>query len=240
MKLQFSLMIAMAFVLSAFNYTTYPKTLASTSYEVTVDEDIPIERTVYVPKKTIIPPVKLDVKEIVEVEQEPEFVEEKKPDIVEKVVEVVPIQKELPPIPKPQAKKKIIKPIIVVEPEEPEVEPILFAVDEMPRYPACEGEDMDSKARQKCSLKALKMFLRDKLNYPAIARENGVEGTAVLTFVVEKDGSITDLQIKHDPGAGLGIEALRVAKLMSNWIPGKQRGRAVRVRFTLPVKFKLS
>ena len=84
------------------------------------------------------------------------------------------------------------------------------------------------------------MFLRDKLNYPAIARENGVEGIAVLTFVVEKDGSITDLQIKHDPGAGLGIEALRVAKLMSNWIPGKQRGRAVRVRFTLPVKFKLS
>ena len=86
-------------------------------------------------------------------------------------------------------------------------------------------------------------FIYKNIKYPAIARENGVEGTAVVQFVVETDGSITDAKVVRDPGAQTGSEALRVVNLMKNkgiqWIPGKQRGRAVRVQFNLPVRFRL-
>ncbi|MCI4649500.1 MAG: energy transducer TonB [Phaeodactylibacter sp.] len=86
-------------------------------------------------------------------------------------------------------------------------------------------------------------FIYKNIKYPAIARENGVEGTAVVQFVVETDGSITDANVVRDPGAQTGAEALRVVNLMKEqgiqWIPGKQRGRAVRVQFNLPVRFRL-
>ena len=76
-----------------------------------------------------------------------------------------------------------------------------------------------------------------------MARENNVQGTAVIRFIVEKDGSLTEMEIVRDPGAGLGREALRVVNLMNQleakWTPGKQNARPVRVRFNLPVKFRL-
>ena len=81
------------------------------------------------------------------------------------------------------------------------------------------------------------------MNYPPIARENGVEGTVVIQFVVEKDGTIKDARTVRDIGAQCGAEALRVVNLMNTkgkkWTPGKQRGKSVRVQFNLPVKFRL-
>lgn len=82
-------------------------------------------------------------------------------------------------------------------------------------------------------------FIYSNIKYPSIARENGVEGMVVVKFVVEKDGSITLPEVIRDIGAGCGQEALRVVSMMPKWEPGKQRGRAVRVQFNLPVKFKL-
>jgi protein TonB len=86
-------------------------------------------------------------------------------------------------------------------------------------------------------------YIYKNLKYPAIARENGVEGQVVLQFVVDKDGSIADAKVVRDIGAGCGTEAEKVVNGMNNmgqkWIPGKQRGRPVRVLYTLPVKFKL-
>jgi protein TonB len=81
------------------------------------------------------------------------------------------------------------------------------------------------------------------VKYPAIARENGIQGRVVVQFVVEKDGKITDANVVRDIGAGCGEEALRVVNSMNSmnqrWTPGKQRGKPVRVQFTLPVSFKL-
>jgi protein TonB len=81
------------------------------------------------------------------------------------------------------------------------------------------------------------------VKYPAIARENGIQGRVVVQFVVEKDGKITDANVVRDIGAGCGEEALRVVNSMNGmnqrWTPGKQRGKPVRVQFTLPVSFKL-
>ena len=86
-------------------------------------------------------------------------------------------------------------------------------------------------------------YIYKNLKYPAIARENGVSGTVVIQFVVGKDGSVKDAELKRDIGAGCGEAALKVINAMNNlpqkWTPGKQRGRSVPVYFTLPVKFKL-
>jgi protein TonB len=122
------------------------------------------------------------------------------------------------------------------------VEEIFKVVEDMPRFPGC--EDLPTKEeRKQCADKKMLEFIYKNIKYPAIARENGVEGTAVVQFVVETDGSITDANVVRDPGAQTGAEALRVVNLMKEqgiqWIPGKQRGRAVRVQFNLPVRFRL-
>ena len=82
-------------------------------------------------------------------------------------------------------------------------------------------------------------YLGKNINYPPIAQENGIEGTAVVRFVVNETGGISDIQIIRDIGGGCGKESVRVVKNMPNWKPGRQRGQAVKVYFTLPVRFKL-
>ena len=115
-------------------------------------------------------------------------------------------------------------------------------VEQMPRFPGCENKGSEAE-KKTCAQQELLKFIYKNIKYPAIARENGVEGTAVVTFVVEKDGSVTDARVVRDIGAQCGDEALRVVNLMNQqgikWTPGKQRGRPVRVQFNLPVKFKL-
>jgi protein TonB len=80
------------------------------------------------------------------------------------------------------------------------------------------------------------------VQYPLLAREEGVEGRVIVQFVVEPDGTITNAEIVRDIGSGCGSEALRVVNTMNQmeekWTPGRQRGVAVRVLFTLPVSFK--
>lgn len=83
-------------------------------------------------------------------------------------------------------------------------------------------------------------FLRDHIRYPAIAKENNVTGRVFIQFVVERDGSLTDLKILRDPGSGLGEEALRVLKISPHWTPGIQNGKPVRVQYTVPVNFSLA
>ncbi len=82
-------------------------------------------------------------------------------------------------------------------------------------------------------------FLRDNLKFPRSAVEIGVSGTVYIQFVVEPDGSITNIEAVRGPGVGLNEEAVRVAGMMPRWDPGMQRGRAVRVLFTMPIKFVL-
>jgi len=86
---------------------------------------------------------------------------------------------------------------------------------------------------------ALMNYLKNAIHYPAIAEENGIQGRVVCTFVVERDGSITDDKVARSVDPSLDKEATRVIKSMPKWIPGKQNGSSVRVKFTLPVTFKL-
>lgn len=88
-------------------------------------------------------------------------------------------------------------------------------------------------------LPALYEFLRNNVKYPAFAKEVGIQGTVYVSFVVEKDGSISDVQLLRKIGGGCDEEAVRVVKNMPHWKPGRQMGRPVRVLYNLPIKFAL-
>jgi len=106
------------------------------------------------------------------------------------------------------------------------VDKIFDVVEENPSFPG--------------GWEAFYKLVGSKLKYPAQARRMGIEGKVHLQFVVEKDGSIGDLFIAKGVGAGLDEESLRVMNLVPNFNPGKQRGRPVRVRMTIPIHFRLS
>ncbi len=120
--------------------------------------------------------------------------------------------------------------------------PIPDSVEEMPRFPGCEGI-IDNQEKTNCSNKKLMEYIYQHIKYPAIARENGIEGTVFISFVVEKNGDISQAKIIRDIGAGCGREALRVVNEMKKngikWIPGFQGGRKVKTQFNLPIHYKL-
>jgi protein TonB len=82
-------------------------------------------------------------------------------------------------------------------------------------------------------------FISHNLKYPGKARDNNTQGSVTISFVVEKDGTISDVKVETGLGDGCDEEALRIIKLSPRWIPGKQNGRAVRVTYSVPVKFTL-
>ncbi len=86
---------------------------------------------------------------------------------------------------------------------------------------------------------ALMKFLSKNINYPEIAQENGIQGRVIVSFVVEKNGLPSQVKVVRGVDPALDKEAIRVVKKMPAWKPGKQQGRAVRQRFTLPVVFRL-
>ena len=110
--------------------------------------------------------------------------------------------------------------------EEEEEEVVFVVVETMPEFPG--GQQ------------ALFKYLSENVKYPVIAQENGIQGRVICQFVVNKDGAIVDIEVVRSSGdASLDKEAVRVIKSMPKWKAGKQRGKAVRVKYTLPVNFKL-
>lgn len=103
-------------------------------------------------------------------------------------------------------------------------ENIFMVVEDMPQFP---GGNVTK-------------WIAKNVKYPQLAQENGIQGKVSIKFVIEKDGSITDVQVSRGVDASLDREAVRVIKAMPKWKPGKQRGKAVRVSYTLPINFQLS
>jgi protein TonB len=129
-------------------------------------------------------------------------------------------------------------------PPAPDEEEIFKIVEQMPRFPGCDDMPGTNEERTQCANQKLYEFLYKHIQYPTLARENNIQGNVVISFVVNKDGSIVDAQVLREPGAGCGEEALRVIQLMNakniKWTPGKQRGKPVRVQFILPIRFALA
>lgn len=86
---------------------------------------------------------------------------------------------------------------------------------------------------------AMMAYLSENMKYPKKARKKGVQGQVVITFVVDKTGQVTDVRILKDPGEGCGEEAARLVREMPRWTPGMANDRPVKVRYTLPLRFKL-
>lgn len=120
----------------------------------------------------------------------------------------------------------VIAPPVEAPVEEEEEEVVFVVVETMPEFPG--GQQ------------ALFKYLSENVKYPVIAQENGIQGRVICQFVVNKDGSIVEVEVVRSGGdASLDKEAVRVIKSMPKWKPGKQRGKAVRVKYTVPVNFRL-
>lgn len=140
-----------------------------------------------------------------------------------------------PPPPPPNTSETVERPRL---PDDEEEDEIFTIVQDMPRFPGCE-EMADSGEKKKCAEKKMLEFIYKSIKYPTLAKENGIEGMVVISYVVEKDGSVTNAKVLRGPGSGCNNEALRVVNSMPKWIPGKQRNQPVRVQFNLPIGFNL-
>lgn len=119
------------------------------------------------------------------------------------------------------------KDAIITEPVKPreEKDKVFEVVEQMPSFPGGSG--------------ALMQYLSKNIKYPPVAEENGIQGRVVCSFVVERDGSVSDVRILKGVDPSLDKEAIRVVSAMPKWIPGRQNGQMVRVKYNLPVTFRL-
>lgn len=233
---RFGLFFALLLTLPSFNWTSDPVVLKEFTVEPLIDIDIEVDPPITrqdPPPPTPPPPVIEEVpeEEILE-DDEPEFIDQ---DIEEDVYidePEVEIEKEvLPPPPPPPS------------PPIPVVEEIFKVVESMPRFPGCENEPGNNKTKEDCAKQKMLQYIYKNVEYPSVCRENGIEGMVVIQFVIAKDGSVEGAKIVRDIGGNCGLAALKVVKAMNKlpqkWTPGRQRGKAVKVLYTLPVRFKL-
>ncbi len=127
------------------------------------------------------------------------------------------------------SQETVIEPVITEQVEvveETKEDKVFMVVEQMPEFPGGEA--------------AMLKYIADNVNYPPLAKENNIQGRVIVQFVVDENGRITNLKVARDIGWGCGEEALRVVKSMPRWKPGKQRNKAVRVQYALPIKFELN
>ena len=201
-----------AVLFAAFEWTATEKKHTGEIIQqgILLEEEIMVPITL--PEKKVVPPPPQakQITEILEIVEDDAEIEESEIMSVEDQGEVVEINEEAN---------------IVVE-EVAEEETIYQVVEQQPEFPG--------------GMQALMKYLRDNIQYPRISRENNSQGKSYVNFVVNTDGSIQDVEIMKSSGdVYLDKEAVRVVKTMPKWNPGKQAGKAVRVRFTLPVLFRL-
>ncbi|MFT5168642.1 MAG: protein TonB [Saprospiraceae bacterium] len=233
--LKLGFVISLSLTVMAFNYTVYDEPNQDYERPLPMEEDelIPVQRTVQREKKEL-PPLSLKPTDKF-IDDEIIFDPEPEPINPKIVLDPVPADPRPMPIVMPDPKPPVL-------PNEPVVEaPIIFeVVEQMPRFSGCEDMGFNESELKSCSDKKMLEYIYSKVKYPAMARENGIEGTVVASFVVEKDGAISGLKIAREIGGGCGNEILRIVKDMPDWIPGEQRKKKVRVQFNLPIKFTLN
>lgn len=182
----------------------------------------PIQNTPPPPQINIPPPVKTVIKflppkvtdkEVVEEEEMPTIEEIKQNDVGAETVEGT-------------GEVVFEEPVAEVAKEEVDEDVVFTVVEQQAEFPG--------------GMEALVKFLQKNVKYPAIARRMGVEGSVFVSFVVDRAGAISDIQIVKGISAECDKEAVRVVGMMPPWKPGKQNGKAVKSRFVLPVKFKLA
>jgi len=206
---EIGLIIGLALMLFAFEWKSYEKTVVDVS---TREVENVAEEIIPITEQKVKPPPPAPVVQVVKINIVEDDVEvDDEIDIDAEADENTEVQEYIAPVRE--------------EEESAEEAQIFMVVESMPEYPG--GEP------------ALYKFLAENIKYPQMAKESGIQGRVFVTFVVERNGSVTDVRVLRGIGGGCDEEAIRVVKSMPTWTPGKQRGKSVRVQYNLPVKFTL-
>ncbi|MAR42596.1 MAG: energy transducer TonB [Flavobacteriaceae bacterium] len=178
------------------------------------DEEIPITEQIKTPPPPPPPPPAPEIIEIVEDEEEIEetIIESTETD-QEEIVEIVEVEEEFEDVDVPFA-----------------------VIEDVPIFPGCER--VAKSKRRDCFQEQINKHIRKNFRYPEIAQEMGIQGRVYVNFVIDKDGSITSIRMRG-PDKNLEKEAQRIISKLPRMTPGKQRGRAVRVPFSIPITFRL-
>ena len=179
-------------------------------------EEIPITEQVKTPPPPPPPPPAPQVIEIVEDEKEVEetVIESTETD-EDEVIEVDDVE---------------------IEEEDLDVDVPFAVIEDVPIFPGC--ENVSKKERRICFQQKMNKHIRNNFRYPEIAQEMGIQGRVYVNFIIAKDGNITNIQMRG-PDNNLEKEAYRIISRLPKMIPGKQRGRPVRVPFSIPIVFRL-
>ena len=197
-------------------YKTYEKESVDIGM-LTVDDDEEEEVPLTEQLKTPPPPPPPPAPQIIEVVEDEE-------DVEETVIESTETTQE-----------EVIEEVEVLE-EEVDVDVPFAIIEDVPLFPGCER--IKKSERRKCFQEKLDKHVLKNFRYPEIAQEMGVQGRVFVTFVIDRDGTITGIRTRG-PDKNLEKEAARIIGKLLNMTPGKQRGRAVRVPFSYPINFRL-
>ena len=212
--------VALAVMFAAFEWTTrdYVETepVVYAAYAQMEEEIVPITQPIF----TAAPPPPADAPQVAEILD----IVENDEEIVEEKIETSESTTEAISGPVAQVSGPVATGPVVVEEASDEGE-IFQVVEQMPEFPG--------------GMQALMTYLSKNIKYPSVAQDNGIQGRVLVSFVVNKDGSIVDPEVIKSVDAALDKEAMRVIKAMPKWNPGKQRGKPVRVKYTVPVLFRL-
>jgi len=235
--LKIGFIISLSIVIMAFNITVYE--YENKDYITEIPIEVPFEKIIRTPaeKEKKLPPPDLEASDKI-IDEDPDYIEDPLPEPIDTEIKV---DTQILKYSLPKFTPERSAPPVNLEPKEiiEKVPPIFEVVEDMPRFPGCEDVEMTKKEKKTCSDKALLEYIYSEIKYPDMASKNGIEGTVVLVFIVDTTGEISNIEILKEIGGGCGKEVIRVVSGMPDWIPGKQRGREVRVRFKLPVKFTL-
>ena len=201
----------------AIESKTYEKTFdyEALNVEDDDDEDIPITEQIKTPPPPPPPPPAPEVIEVVEDEEEVEetVIESTETDQDEIIIEEIEVEDEFEDIDVPFA-----------------------VIEDVPIFPGCES--VTKSQRRACFQEQMNKHIRKNFRYPDIAQEMGIQGRVYVNFIISKDGSITNIRMRG-PDKNLENEAARIIGRLPKMTPGKQRGRAVRVPFSIPITFRL-
>ncbi len=211
------LTVVMVLVLSALEWKKYDK---SQDYDIAInvdedlDEEVPMTEQIKTPPPPP-PPAAPEVIEVVEDEEEVEetIIEDTESDSEEEIAEVEDI---------------------VAEEMEEDISVPFAVIEDVPVFPGCER----ASNKKQCFQEKMQAHIVKNFRYPEIAQEMGVQGRVNVMFVIQKDGSIGDIRMRG-PDKNLEAEAMRIIKKLPKMTPGKQRGRAVKVPFSIPITFRL-
>jgi protein TonB len=215
----------------AFNFTSAPPSIEVYELEPYI-EDILITPPITIQKNRVTPPPPPNITNIVDIEpaMDPIIEFTKKVEINKNVKAIVDVFAN-DPIPD-------AAPIVHLVKEEALDDSPLIMAERMPIYGSCEVDE-EEEVRRDCTNQNLLKHIYENVKYPPLARESSVEGTVVVSFVVNKSGKIEDIKLVRDIGAGCGNEVERVIRRLGEFLPGKQNGRPVSVIYRIPVKFRL-